>query len=256
MADTGRSLCEEAAQELSVTGSGTPVLPGYLATLFLARLNRIVNDWNAERAMIFATDFPTFTFVPGLNPHTIGPTGTWTVPQRPVVLEGATVVLTPGPNQVNAPGINLHDQASGFPLWNQSIAMPNIQTSYPTDGYYDATWPNGSFYLWPVPGTAYDCQIQVRSVLGSFGFDTVFSMPPGYKTALVLTLSESAAPMMGLPEAPPGTQKAAVAARARIMANNTGSGPIATQDAGMPRQRGTRSNWNWIVGTTTGSRSR
>lgn len=247
MAETGQSIVDEAAQE--ITASAQTLAPT-IASLFLARLNRIIDDWNAEREKVYGTDFLTFTFVPGLNPHTIGPTGTWTVAQRPVVLEGATVVLTPGVNQVNAPGIHLHDQASGFPLWNQSIAMPNIETSYPTDGYYDATWPNGSLYLWPVPGTAYECQIQVRSVLGAFDFTTVLSLPPGYRSALVLTLAESCAPMMGATIAP-ATQKAAVEARARIGANNTGAGPIATQDAGMPRQRGTRSNWNWLVGTTT-----
>lgn len=250
MADTGLSIINEAAQELGVAGQGL-ALSDFLASQFLTRLNRIVDDWNGQREAIYSTDFLTFTFTPGLNPHLIGPTGTWVTAQRPVMIEGATVVLTPGPNQVNAPAIHLHDQRSGFPLWNQSIAMPMIETSYPTDGYYDATWPNGSFYLWPVPGISYQCQIQTRSVLGPYTLTTAFSMPPGYHSAVVLTLAEQCAPLCGQAEALPATQKSALAARARIFANNTGSGPIRTQDAGMPRQRGTRSQWNWLTGTTT-----
>jgi len=249
MAVTAQAIVNEAAQELGVLGQGSSLQPS-LAQAFLVRLNRIVDDWNAQRETIYATDFLTFTFTPNLNPHLIGPTGTWVVDQRPVMIEGATVVLTPGANQVNAPSIHLHDQASGFPLWNQSIAMPNIATSYPTDGYYDATWPNGKFYLWPVPGIAYECQIQVRSVLATYAFSTAFSMPPGYRSALVLTLAEECAALIGLPTAPPAVQQSALKARARIMSNNTGAGPIKTQDAGMPRQRGTRSSWNWLVGTT------
>lgn len=244
---TGRTICTEAAQELGVIAAGD-TLQQPMASMFLSQLARLVDDWNANRAMIFATDFLTFTFTPGLNPHTIGPTGTWVVDERPVQIEAAVVVLSSGVTGVNAPQIRIHDQNVGIPTWFSSLTTPNIQTSYPTDAYYNATWPNGSFYLWPVPATAYDCQIQVRMPLGSFTLDTVFSMPQGYRSAMTLTLAENASSLF------PNTltaklERRAVDARNAIAANNTGGGALSTQDPGMPSQRPRkRSNWHFLSG--------
>jgi hypothetical protein len=248
MSLTGRTICTDASIELGVTAAGE-ALPAGVANVLLSQLSRVVDDWNAIREAVFATDFLTFTFTPGLNPHTIGPTGaTWTVAtQRPVTIEGATVVLTPGANQVNAPQIRMHDASAGIPEWFQSLPTPNITTSYPTDGYYDATWPNGSIYFWPVPSTAYQCQLQVRGILASYTLDTAFSMPPGYRNAMTLTLSEYSAESFGRPLSA-GLVSRAFRARARIFGNNTGSGPLDTMDYGMPVRRGRRSNFNWLTG--------
>jgi len=247
---TGRSIVNGAARELGVLGQGQRLSAENAATM-IDILSRIVDDWNAEREAVYATDFMTFTFTPNLNPHTIGPaSATWAVTSRPVKIEAATVVLSSGPNGVNAPNIRMHDQNAGIPSWFQSLSTPNIETSYPTDGYYDPTWPNGSFYLWPVPSTAYDCQIQVRAILPTYALNTVFSMPPGYRSALTMTLAEQCVDIFGRPM-PQTLPSRALASRARIFANNTGGRQIRTQDAGMPTARhGRRSNFNWITGLT------
>lgn len=248
MAITGRTIVSEAAQELGAIGTGE-TLEAELALAMLGILSRLVDNWNADRAAIAATDFLMFVFTPGLNPHTIGPTGTWTTPERPVTIEGATVVLSGvgTANQVNAPRIHLHDQSVGIPRWFQSLPVPNLTTSYPTDGYYDATWPNGSLYLWPVPSTAYHCQVQARQVLATYTLDTVFSMPPGYRDAMTLTLAEGSASLCARPM-PDRLPERAAAARARIFANNTGGGRLCTTDAGMSTAHGMRSNWNYLTG--------
>lgn len=243
---TGRSIVDGAAREIGLLGQGFRLgsnESGILLDLFA----RIVDDWNAEREAIFATDFLTFTFTPSLSPHTIGPTGTWAVDNRPVSIEGATVVLSSGANQVNAPQIRIHDNSTGIPAWYQSLSTPNLTTSYPTELYYDAVWPNGKLYFWPVPATAYQCQLQVRQVLATYALNTIFSMPPGYRSALTLTLAEQAVDLFARPM-PQTLPARALASRARIFANNTGGGRIVTQDSGMPRGRSKRSNFNWISG--------
>lgn len=252
MAYTGRTICNGAAQEL---GFGDDGLTPQNYDTFLDVFARIIDDWNAVRDAIYATEFLSFTFTPNLNPHTIGPTGaTWTVAQRPVTIEGATVILSTGPSGVNAPAIYMHDQSAGIPAFFQNLSTPNLTTSYPTDGYYDATWPNGSLYLYPVPATAYGCQIQVRQVLTTYTLDTTFSMPPGYRSAITLTLAEQTAGIFGRPM-PETLAARALTARARIFSNNTGARQLVTQDAGMPRvRRGTRSNWNWLIGANNGRR--
>jgi hypothetical protein len=176
---TGRSIVDSAAAELGVKAQGQSLSPSD-AELFLDIFSRIIDDWNAIRDAVFATEFLQFTMVPGTNPHTIGPSSAdWDVDQRPVTIESAVVILSSGPSGVNAPRIRLHDQSVGIPSWFNSQATPNLTTSYPTDGYYDASWPNGSLYLWPVPSTAYGIQLQVRAVLQTYALNTVFSMPPG-----------------------------------------------------------------------------
>ncbi len=256
MALTGRTIVTDALIDLGVIAAGeTP--SAKVAQTALSHLSRIVDNWNAQREAVFATQFLTFTFVPGLNPHTIGPSGaTWTVAtSRPVTIEGATVVLTPGANQVNAPQMRLHDQSAGIPQWFQSLPTPTLATSYPTDGYYDPTWPSGSFYLWPVPSTAYDCQIQIRQVLADYELTTTFSMPPGYRDALTLTLEEESSEAFGKALSGSIIVRAA-RARARIFANNTGGGVIDTQDYGMPvRRTGKRSTFNYLTGLNNSGRS-
>lgn len=245
---TGRSIVNSAAKELGVLPSGQ-TLSATNAADFLEVLNRVVDDWNAQREAIYATDFLTFTFDPGTNPHTIGPNAaTWTTVQRPVAIEYASVVLSSGPTGINAPKIKIHDQRAGIPSWNMSLVTPNLTTSYPTDAYYDATWPNGSFYLWPVPSIAYDCQIQVRLVLPFYALNTVFSMPPGYRSALILTLAEQCVDIFARPM-PQTLPSRALASRARIFGNNTGSGRLVTRDSGMPNsQSSMRSNYNFYTG--------
>ena len=120
MAVTARTIIADAAAELNVTASGE-ILDAADAESLRGVLARLIDNWNAEREAIYATDFLTFTFVPGLNPHTIGPTGAWVVSARPVTIEGATVVLTPGAHQINAPRIRLHDQSVGLPSLFQSV---------------------------------------------------------------------------------------------------------------------------------------
>jgi hypothetical protein len=254
MAITGLTIVSDAALELGVIAPGE-TLEAPVANAVLGVLARLVDNWNADREAISATDFLTFPFTPGLNPHTIGPSGTWATASRPVTVEAATVVLSGGngPNQVNAPSIRMHDQSTGIPRWFQSLPLPNITTSYPTDGYYDATWPNGSLYLWPVPSTASHCQIQVRHTLGPYTLTTTFSLPPGYQDAVTLTLAEAASLICARP-VPPLLPMRAAASRARIFANNTGGGALRTHDAGMSCARGVRTTWNYLTGLTRGSR--
>jgi hypothetical protein len=255
MAITGRTIVTDAAFERGLIAAGETLSPENADTL-LGMLARLVDNWNAEREAIYSTDFLTFTFTPGLNPHTIGPTGTWVTASRPVTIEAASVVLSgaSSANQINAPSIYLHDQSVGVPRWYQSLTMPNITTSYPTDGYYDATYPNGSLYLWPVPSTAYQCQLQVRGVLAAYTLSTTFAMPPGYRDAVTLTLAE-AADGFGFPTPSTLPARAAVS-RSRIFRNNTGGGALRTNDAGMSGSSGRRSNFNWLTGLLTTGRGR
>jgi hypothetical protein len=198
--------------------------------VMLGKLNRLLDNWNAERAAVYAETFATFTLVPNQQIHTIGPadsTPTWEVTQRPVSIDGANVVLNNVSPAVYTP-IAVHDVD-----WWRGLSVPGVTSQFPTDLYYEASWPLGQVYLWPVPTVAYDVELQLRFVLAELGLADEFSLPPGYKDAIVLTVAEQAARSFGKP-VDPTLRMDAAKARARIFANNDVTPRITTNDAGMP----------------------
>lgn len=218
------TLCQQAAQELNVIMPGEN-LSANDAAFLLGKLNQLFGDWNTRREAIFRSVLTTHTpLTPGLNPHTIGPTGTFVVAQRPVSIEGASLVMSPAAN----PSITIRDAA-----WYHQLAYPTLSTSVPTDLYYDPTWPNGSLYLYPVPASAYGLELWTRATLATVALTDTVTYPPGYEGAIIDTLAEDAAEGLGRQ---PGQRLVARARmrRANIFALNDPTPHLVTVDAGMP----------------------
>lgn len=229
MSYTTRDLLTETFQDLTILASGEP-LSDDDANLGLNKLTRLLDNWNAERAGVYANRETTYTLTPNLNPHTIGPTGaTWTTPQRPVSIDFASLVLPGGSLSVYRT-LNIRDSK-----WWAGLTVPALATSIPTDLHYEPTWPNGSLYFYPVPNVAYSMQLLTRIVLADLALSDTLSLPPGYRDAIILTLGEMIA--LTYPPATPSPE-AAAKSRARIFANNDETPSLATTDSGIPRQGG------------------
>lgn len=254
MAIEVRNVVQDALFELGLFSPTTPI-PSSDETYALSKLSRLVDTWNAIREAVYTVTFQTFTIVPGLggtsSPVTIGPdTATFTVVQRPVAIEGANVVLNSGVNAIRIRVDIIDDDHY------RAISMPNITATWPTQLYYSPDWPsatdrNGRIFLNPVPTAANGLELWLRVLLAQQGINDLFSMPPGYKDAITLTLAESMLVPYGLAGTPraAGIEKAAMKARAVIFDLNTAPPSVATQDVGMPRQSSrTRSNWNYHSG--------
>lgn len=234
MPTTALDICRHAAQKLGVYGAGESLTAEDAADL-LANLNSLLDSWNANRDAVYADLFLTFPLTASLSPHTIGPTGTFVVAQRPVSIEGAGIVIAgTSPTAVTSP-INLRDAA-----WWDDVRMDALSTSLPTDLYYDPTWPNGSLYFWPVPTMIRDVTFWTRTVLAQLLLTSTFSLPPGYEKALTLTLAEDSADLFGV-AIPPQMPAQAAQARATIFSNNRRTPRLETRDAGLPGGRGTYS---------------
>ncbi len=237
-------VCTDAATELGVIAGGEP-LQAADSALLLRLAQRLINLWNAERRAVYATSFLRFTIPPPVDPKlpiTIGPTGQWVTATRPVSLGGANLILTTSTPNVQLP-ITLRDSQ-----WWLGQTVPTLQTTIPTDLYYQPDWPNGSLFFWPVPTVAYDVELMARALLTeTFVLTTAFTLPPGYQEALTLTLAEMAQRAFGVNVASlPG---AASRARALVFGNNDQIPRLRTADAGMtPGGGGRRADFNWLSG--------
>lgn len=235
---TAREICEDAARELGVVGEGNSLGAGD-ATYLLGVLNRLLDNWNAERAAVYAASFDAFTLVPALSPHTIGPgtaLPTWIMSQRPVELTGASLILTGSDLPIYLP-ITIRDAQ-----WWSDQTVPSLSTSIPTDVYFQADWPLGKLYFWPVPTAAYQVELVTRVLLTQVALTDDLDVPPGYRDAITLTVAEQSARGFGRPPNPDLAGSAA-RARARIFANNDVTPTLQTQDSGMPSHRGSYLNW-------------
>jgi hypothetical protein len=218
----------DAAMELGILPQGEALAAGD-AFFLLRKLNRIIDNWNADRQAVTDDQFLSFTLTPSLNPHTIGPTlATWDT-TRPVSVEG--VQLTIGSSGT----LELMKRTAA---WFQALTDPTLTSETPTDFYYNPTWPNGSLYLYPVPSAAYVVQLLVRGIIaGDYELDEELPLAPGYRDALTLTLAEESLAAYGSALTPTLVQRlmmSATNARARIFANNTTVPKLVTTDAGMP----------------------
>lgn len=219
---TGLDLVTDALLAWNIVAAGDPLENGD-AVYVLRTLNRILDDWNADRAAVWADNFTSFTLTPSLSPHTIGAAGTWVTPQRPQRIVTATLTL-PGGSQVP---IGVRDAA-----WYASLSSPTLTSPMPTDVYYEPDWPTGKLFFYPIPTTAYAVAICTRVVLARLALVDAFSLPPGYRSAITLTLQEEIAESY---EKTISSQleKRARQARARIFAANRITPRLRTRDAGL-----------------------
>lgn len=231
---TTRAILTDALVELGVYSIAETPSDADLK-LALGQLNRLLDKWNAERAAVYLSTLQTFTIIPNQQIVTIGPaaeTPDWAVTQRPVAIEGASTVLNNVTPPVYTP-IAVHDID-----WWRGLSVPGVTATYPTDLYYEPAWPLGRIFLWPVPTTAYDIELQLRLVLANLTLFDEFSLPPGYQDAIVLTVAERCARSFGKP-VDPSLRLDASKARAVVFVNNDPTPTMQTQDSGLPRS-GTR----------------
>lgn len=245
MATTARTIVTNSMRELGILAAAE-VPSAEDAAWILEKLNDLMNGWNAVRDKVFVEEFLEFVIIPSTQPLTIGVaanTPDYVVSvNRPVAIDAANVVL----NNVS-PAVRNPIQIRTYQWWALN-SVRRVTSQYPTDLYYEPAWPNGKIYLWPLPTQAYGLELMVRGVLNdAMTLNTAFSMPPGYKQAVQLTLAEDIAPSFGL-SASAKTVRAAGDARAKIANNNRVRPTLQTRDAGQPKGPSNRASFNYRTG--------
>jgi hypothetical protein len=239
-------ICTDALFENGAYGIDTPVLSAADGQMALRWLNRRLNAWAALKRYAYNVSFTEYTLTPNHQPHLIGPAlnpPDFAAAQRPVRIEGAALVLNNVTPNVDL-GLNIRDDA-----WWQAQTVKSIATTTPTDLYYSPDWPNGALWLWPVPTFAYGLRLEVWGLISAFvTLNSVFTLPLGYESALVLTLAEDLCRPFGRPLTQ-DLRDAAREARAALQTNNIKSPRIASADYGSSGSRGgRRGGFNYYTG--------
>jgi hypothetical protein len=203
------NIITDALQELGVIGAGEPVNADD-AALCLSALNTLIDAWHLEPLTIFASQQITATLPANTTSLTIGPTLNINV-ARPVRLEDGCFVRV---GDIDYP-LDVVSQVD-----YNAIALKGLDGPWPRVCMYNDTHPTGAVFFWPRGA----CEVHLNLQLPVAQFaatTTTFSMPPGYRRALALTLAEEVARKFNVEPHPMTTQKARAARRMLKRANFT-----------------------------------
>lgn len=189
MSTTARALIGMAFLHLGVYQPGeTPTAPDENTAFTL--LNGLMESWGLQTLTIPVQSREVFDLVVGKggpsNPYTIGPGGDFDT-SRPEWINGCGLILGGNSPQatVEIPRALLTNDMY------EAIQIKDLQNAYYTGLYYNATWPLGNIYLWPVPNTTVNKLTLYRlAQLANFASLTAsYDLPPAYGLAIPYNLA-------------------------------------------------------------------
>ena len=160
----------------------------------LAAMNMMVDSWSTERLAVYATQEQIFTWPAGQSTRTLGPTGDF-VGLRPVLLDDATYYVDPQglaftPMMINEGEYN-------------AIVLKAITSTYPQVIYAEASNPNATYKIYPVPTQPLVWHfISVLELAQPASLGTQLIFPPGYLRAFRYNLACELAPEFGVEPSP------------------------------------------------------
>lgn len=195
MADV-RDIVSDALLELGVLAAGE-VMSTADATAGMNALNRLVDQWAAERLMIYTNTRTTFTITSGTASYTVGSGGDCDIP-FPVYVEHCNFQDT---------SLDPMLEYQMQPLTNDAysrIPIKDLESPRPTSYYWNPTFPLGTMILWPVPtlSTLQGVLYAPEQVTEFSDLSTTISLPPGYRRMLVKNLAMELSPSYQRPTGP------------------------------------------------------
>jgi hypothetical protein len=235
-------LIQSAMQEIGVVAAGE-TLSAEDAAWGLEKLQRLIDTFNAQRELIFSTNFNLFTLTPNHAPHTIGPSGDFNVPIRPVKVISCSFILNSGSQAVDLPVNADRDDA-----WWAANPLKSLTSSIVTDLYYDSASPLGNLNFYPISNVAAQVRLQTwNSLAQAIDLTTALGFVQGYWEAIVSTLAVSLCPSY---ERQPSAVLVAMQQKAiQVIAQNNGGPPRIDTTSGLPGSSNTgRPDFNFLTG--------
>jgi hypothetical protein len=211
----------------------------------LEKLQRLIDQWNARRELIFSHSFLEFTLQANHAPHTIGPGGDFQLPTRPVTIVSAAFILNSQSSQpVDSPFLNMRDED-----WWAANPLKSLTSSVVTDLYYDAASPLGNCNFFPICDIANPVRLEIWNSLAQAVSQTAkLGFVQGYWEAIVLDLAVRLCPSYNR-AVPPDMKEQWNRAMRIIEANNDAPPRISTNSGGMPNSRRSgRPDFNFLTG--------
>jgi hypothetical protein len=218
-----------ALKELNISGPAEAPSAEDGAWVF-EKLQRLIDKINASRQLIYAIDFKLFTLIPNHAPHTIGPTGDFVVPYRPVRIPSANFILNANDptNAVDSPWLHIQDAD-----WWAALPTKSLQSSVVTDLYYNPSAPNGELNFWPICNVANPVRLEMwHSLCVPLTPNQQLSFPQGYWAFIVETLALEIAGSYG--QQPSETLVAAQQRTLTAIMGNNAFPPRIRTDNSMP----------------------
>ena len=156
----------------------------------LAAMNMMVDSWSTERLAVYATQDQVFVWPAGQTTRTLGPTGDF-VGERPIKLEDSTFY-------VDAQGLAFTPAIINETEYN-AIVLKTVTSTYPQVIYAEASNPDATLKVYPVPTQAltwHFISVLPLSQPASLGTELIF--PPGYLRAFRYNLACELAPEFGV----------------------------------------------------------
>lgn len=188
---TALDLIKDAMTEIGVLAAGaTPASADQ--TWGLRKLNELIDHWNARRLRLYSVHTETVAVTAPAQFLTIGPEAEEDGPDLEYTHRPTEIIEA---NWTDAAdfriplGIITMQEYSGIP-------NPTFQGATPARLAYNPTYPYGTVYLFPVP-TATTCSLELtyHAHLAEFATTgTPYSLPPGYKKAIVMNLALALCP--------------------------------------------------------------
>jgi hypothetical protein len=178
----------------------------------LAAMNMMIDSWSTERLAVYATQDQVFTWPAGQAVRTLGPTGDF-VGLRPVLLDDATYYVDPQ-------GLSFMPAIINEAEYN-AIVLKSVTSTYPQVIYAEASNPNATYSIYPVPTQALVWHfISVLELAQPATLGTQLVFPPGYLRAFRYNLACELAPEFGVEPSPQVTRVAMVSKRNLKRINN------------------------------------
>lgn len=210
---TARDLITLALQDAGITGQGLTPRATDINNAFI-RLNDMMQQWEFSRWLVYHL-IDTNLAMTGATSYTIGVGGNFSTP-RPDRIEAARIIQInpPAPNDVGWP-LQILQAREDY----NSIRMQHL-ASFPRWVFYDAAYPLGIVYPWPLPSNQYTLRLTTKALLQTFAnLSEDLNLPNVYKRAIRFNLQSELIMAYKLPE-DPATEKKAMAALNLIKNSN------------------------------------